>query len=182
MGDLYEYDRSSKPVWKKHVWKDRAARDFRLMPSPSCYIHNLNGDHSISLFLLTKVLNREKIMPKMKTNEFNLLLSYYEPKIYSLSLLSENKFQDGNLVERRLHKRKWKWIVHGKPKDHQLTSVLPALQDESNEKFISLFLTTSSGFVFEYRTNIYPGKATFFTLISTKRKSFCKENKHDKSN
>ncbi|XP_011660142.1 uncharacterized protein LOC101214470 isoform X4 [Cucumis sativus] len=117
VGDLYEYDRNSKPLWKKHVWKDRAARDLRLIPSPGCYIHSLNGDHSISLFLLTK---------------------------------------DGTLVERRLNKRKWKWIVHGRPKDHQLTSVLPALQDETNEKIFSLFLTTSSGFVFEYRTTIHP--------------------------
>ncbi|XP_022961164.1 uncharacterized protein LOC111461757 isoform X1 [Cucurbita moschata] len=117
VGDLYEYDRSSKPLWKKHVWKDGEAREFRLMASSGCYRHSLNGDHSISLFLLTK---------------------------------------DGNLIERRLHKRKWKWIVQGRPNDHKLASVLPALQDESNEKAFSLFLTTSSGFVFEYRTNGYP--------------------------
>ncbi|KAA0053602.1 uncharacterized protein E6C27_scaffold190G001770 [Cucumis melo var. makuwa] len=27
MGDFYEYDTNSKPLWKKHVWKDRAAQD-----------------------------------------------------------------------------------------------------------------------------------------------------------
>jgi hypothetical protein len=59
--------------------------------------------------------------------------------------------QGGKLVERRLNQRKWKWIVHGSPKDHKLTSITPVVQDETNEKFLSLFFTTSSGSVFEYR-------------------------------
>uniref|UniRef100_A0A9I9EIW2 Uncharacterized protein n=1 Tax=Cucumis melo TaxID=3656 RepID=A0A9I9EIW2_CUCME len=54
VGDLYEYDRNSKPLWNKHVWKDRVVQDLRLIPSRGCYIHSLNGDPSISLFLLTK--------------------------------------------------------------------------------------------------------------------------------
>jgi len=59
--------------------------------------------------------------------------------------------QGGKLVERRLNQRKWKWIVHGSPKDHKLTSITPVVQDETNEKFLSLFFTSSAGSVFEYR-------------------------------
>ncbi|KAG5253850.1 hypothetical protein IMY05_001G0151300 [Salix suchowensis] len=111
-GDLYEYDRSSKPAWKKHIWAEGTEADASLMPSMGCTLHGLSGEYSISLFLLTK---------------------------------------GGKLVERRLNQRKWKWIVHGSPKDHKLTSITPVVQDETNEKFLSLFLTTSSGSVFEYR-------------------------------
>ncbi|KAF7827288.1 uncharacterized protein G2W53_018452 [Senna tora] len=57
----------------------------------------------------------------------------------------------GTLVERRLHQRKWKWVVHGSPKHQNLTSITPALQDESSETSISLFFSTSTGSVFEYR-------------------------------
>jgi len=60
--------------------------------------------------------------------------------------------QEGSLVERRFHQRKWKWVVHGRPQDQNLTSITPALQDESAEtSSTSLFFTTSYGFVFEYR-------------------------------
>lgn len=59
--------------------------------------------------------------------------------------------QEGTLVERRLHQRKWKWVVHGSPLHQNLTSITPALQDESSENFISLFFTTSAGSVFEYQ-------------------------------
>ncbi|RDX95853.1 hypothetical protein CR513_21568, partial [Mucuna pruriens] len=59
---------------------------------------------------------------------------------------------EGTLVERRLHRRKWKWLVHGRPQDQNLTSITPVLQDESSETTsISLFFTTSYGSVFEYR-------------------------------
>ncbi|XP_057456758.1 uncharacterized protein LOC130747755 isoform X2 [Lotus japonicus] len=64
----------------------------------------------------------------------------------SLFLLTK----EGALVERRLHQRKWKWVVHGRPQHQTLTSITPALLDESSESFISLFFTTSSGSVFEY--------------------------------
>ncbi|XP_059429925.1 uncharacterized protein LOC132163594 isoform X2 [Corylus avellana] len=112
IGDLYEYDRSSKPSWKKHIWREGTGQDASLIPSMGCTLYGLSGDYSISLFLLTK---------------------------------------GGSLVERRLHQRKWKWVVHGSPKDQHLTSITPALQDELNEKFFSLFLTTSAGFIYEYR-------------------------------
>ncbi|PON59094.1 hypothetical protein PanWU01x14_162130 [Parasponia andersonii] len=112
IGDLYEYDRSSKPWWKKHIWKEGTAKDASLKPLKGSSLHGLIGDHSISLFLLTK---------------------------------------GGNLVERRLNQRKWKWVVHGSPKDQHLTSVTQALPDDLNDKLVSLFLTTSSGSVFEYR-------------------------------
>ncbi|CAN1799842.1 hypothetical protein LINPERHAP1_LOCUS22274, partial [Linum perenne] len=37
----------------------------------------------------------------------------------------------GKLVERRLHQRRWKWITHVSPKDHNLTSITQSQQDES---------------------------------------------------
>ncbi|KAJ9139655.1 hypothetical protein P3X46_030368 [Hevea brasiliensis] len=118
-GDLYEYDKSSKPSWKKHIWTAGMAEDVLRIPSTGYTINGLSGDYSSSLFLLTK---------------------------------------GGKLVERRLHQRKWKWIIHGSPKDCQLTSITPVLQDESNENF-SLFFTTSTGSIFEYRTQKYSGTA-----------------------
>lgn len=57
--------------------------------------------------------------------------------------------QGGSLVERRLNQRKWKWVVHGSPKGQHLTSITPVLQDELNDKLFSLFLTTSSGSIYE---------------------------------
>lgn len=59
--------------------------------------------------------------------------------------------QEGTLVERKLHQRKWKWVVHGSPEHQTLTSITLALQDESSETFISLFFPTSTGSVFEYQ-------------------------------
>ncbi|KAL7161110.1 hypothetical protein ACSBR2_041711 [Camellia fascicularis] len=113
IGDLYEYDRSSKPSWKKHIWREgTTTEDTSLMPSKGCALHGFGGSHSVSLFLLTK---------------------------------------GGNLVERRLHQRKWKWIVHGSLEYHPLSSIISVSQDEFNEKTSSLFLTTASGSVLEYR-------------------------------
>lgn len=117
-GDLYEYDKNSKPSWKKHIRKEGTVQDSSLIPLQGCTFHGLSGDHSVSLFLLTK---------------------------------------GGKLIERRLHLRKWKWISHGSPEDHQLTSITPVLQDETNEKLSSLFATTSTGFVFEYRLSKQSG-------------------------
>lgn len=117
-GDLYEYDRISKPSWRKHIWSKGTAANASLIPSMACTLHGLIGDHSTSLFLLTK---------------------------------------GGNLVERRIQQRKWKWIIHGSPEDTHLTSITPVQQDESNEKFFSLFLTTSAGAVFEYQIPKYSG-------------------------
>ncbi|KAI7982801.1 hypothetical protein LOK49_LG15G02183 [Camellia lanceoleosa] len=121
IGDLYEYDRSSKPSWKKHIWREgTTTEDTSLMPSKGCALHGFGGSHSVSLFLLTK---------------------------------------GGNLVERRLHQRKWKWIVHGSPEYHHLSSITSVSQDEFNEKTSSLFLTTASGSVLEYRVPKYSGSA-----------------------
>ncbi|KAK8295653.1 hypothetical protein V6Z12_D05G075300 [Gossypium hirsutum] len=111
-GDLYEYDKSSRPSWKKHLQSEETDKDGSLVPLQGCMIYGLSGDHSVSLFLLTK---------------------------------------GGKLVERRLHQRKWKWITHGSPEDHHLTSITPLLEDELKERFFSLFLTTSTGSVFEYQ-------------------------------
>ncbi|XP_057483888.1 uncharacterized protein LOC130770423 isoform X2 [Actinidia eriantha] len=119
-GDLYEYDRSSKPSWKKHIMRDGTAEDTSLLPSIGFPLHGLSGAHSVSLFLLTK---------------------------------------GGDLMERQLHRRKWKWKVHGRSEDHILSSITPILQDELNDKTSSLFLTTASGSVLEYRVPKYSGSA-----------------------
>lgn len=66
--------------------------------------------------------------------------------------------QDGKLVERRLHQRKWKWVVYGSPKDQRLTSITPVLQDDTNERLFSLFFTTSTGSVFEYQISKQSGE------------------------
>ncbi|WCJ36867.1 hypothetical protein M5689_018039 [Euphorbia peplus] len=111
-GELYEYNKNSKPSWKKHIWAaDGIAENASLLPATGLTVTGLSGDYSVSLFLLTKA---------------------------------------GKLVERRLYQRKWKWIVHGSLKEHQLTSITPSIQDESNENF-SLFFTTSTGSILEYR-------------------------------
>lgn len=69
--------------------------------------------------------------------------------------------QGGKLVERRIQQRKWKWIVHGSPKDHLLTSITPILQDESNEKF-SLLFASSVGTVFEYQISKISGELSWY--------------------
>ncbi|OMO54503.1 hypothetical protein COLO4_36457 [Corchorus olitorius] len=119
-GDLYEYDKSSRPSWKKHLRSEEIAQDGSLRPLMGCTIRGLSGDHSVSLFLLTK---------------------------------------GGKLVERRRHQRKWKWITHGSAEGHHLTAITPLLENEPNERFFSLFLTTSTGSVFEYKITKHSGTA-----------------------
>lgn len=110
-GDLYEFDRSSKPLWKKHIWSKELTEDTALTPLTGCAVHQRTQPHSASLFLLTK---------------------------------------GGNLIERRLHHRKWKWVSHGSPQDHQLTSMTLMKMDETYTNPFSLFLTTASGSILEY--------------------------------
>ncbi|KAL7596357.1 hypothetical protein Lser_V15G28313 [Lactuca serriola] len=110
-GDLYEFDRNSKPLWKKHIWSKESGQDIALTPSSGGSVHRRTGPHSDSLFLLTK---------------------------------------GGNLVERKLHRRKWKWLLHGSPKDQHLTSITLVTPDETHTNPFSLFLTSASGSVFEY--------------------------------
>lgn len=81
----------------------------------------------------------------------------------SLFLLTEG----GDLVERRLHQRKWRWIFHGSPKDHHLTSITSVSQDELNEVSYSLFFTTATGHVFEYRVPKHSGPAQKDQIIET---------------
>ncbi|CAJ2679762.1 unnamed protein product [Trifolium pratense] len=120
-GDLYEYNSKSKPSWKRHIWQEKKAQVSSLIPSKGFTLHGLSGDHSESLFLLTK---------------------------------------EGTLVERRLHQRKWKWIVHGSPPHQNLTSITPSMRDDqSSETSISLFFTTSVGSVFEYQIPKQLGEA-----------------------
>ncbi|KAI3461131.1 hypothetical protein Pfo_017794 [Paulownia fortunei] len=116
-GDLYEYDQTSKPPWKKHIHREGSKEDTSLASFRACSLNGLVGVHSVSLFLLTK---------------------------------------GGELIERRLHQRKWKWVVHGNPKGHPLTSITCNCQDEPNENSNSLFVTTAAGFIFEYHIQKYP--------------------------
>lgn len=119
-GDLYEFDRTSKPLWKKHIWSKEMAQDTALTPTIGCTVNRRTGSHSDSLFLLTK---------------------------------------GGNLVERRLHQRKWKWVIHGSPRDENLTSMTLVTLDETYTHPFSLFLTTVSGSVFEYNISKQQGNA-----------------------
>ncbi|KAH7677485.1 Fucose-specific lectin domain-containing protein [Dioscorea alata] len=111
-GDLYEFDKKSKPSWKKHIWSEELGEEISLIALPGSTLQGLVGAHSVSLFLLTK---------------------------------------DGLLIERGLHKRKWKWRVHGAPEGHHLSSITAVEQNEQNEKHSSLFLTTTTGLLFEYQ-------------------------------
>ncbi|KAL5719933.1 hypothetical protein ACHQM5_012655 [Ranunculus cassubicifolius] len=119
-GTLYEFDISSKPLWKRHVQSKGSTKETLIAPSRGCSLSNLAGTHSVSLFLLTKC---------------------------------------GNLVERRLYQRKWKWIVHGGPKKHHLDSMMSVKQKELTDKIFSLFFTTTNGSVFEYRLQKHSGVA-----------------------
>ncbi|KAH6834235.1 hypothetical protein C2S53_004598 [Perilla frutescens var. hirtella] len=116
-GDLYEYDQTTKPPWKKHIHVQGSRNDTSLVSFSPCSVHGLVGPHAVSVFLLTK---------------------------------------GGELIERRLHRRKWKWVVHGNPKGHLLTSITcSSCQDEpSNSNSNSLLLTTAAGFVFEYQIDL----------------------------
>ena len=75
IGDLYEYDRSSKPSWKKHIWREgTTTEDTSLMPSKGCALHGFGGSHSVSLFLLTKVITTFQSLTKRATQFMILLL------------------------------------------------------------------------------------------------------------
>lgn len=57
----------------------------------------------------------------------------------------------GKLVERQFQWRKWKWIVHGSPKNHFLTSITCASQGEQKDNTNTIFLTTAAGLIFEFQ-------------------------------
>ncbi|CAM0880921.1 unnamed protein product [Alopecurus aequalis] len=116
-GDLYEFDRETKPSWKKHIWSEHTKKNLSLSSSVGCALHGLLGSNSVSLFLITK---------------------------------------DGLLVERRLHRRKWKWDKHGAPNGQRLSSITEVQKDESNDA-TSMFFTTTTGKVFEYQFPKYTG-------------------------
>lgn len=118
-GDLYEFDKETKPSWKKHIWSEELAERISLSSSAGCALHGLSGSNSVSLFLISK---------------------------------------DGILVERRLHRRKWKWDKHGAPMGQRLSSVTEVQQDELNDA-TSMFFTTTTGKVFEYQIPKYTGGA-----------------------
>ncbi|KAI3687803.1 hypothetical protein L1987_81506 [Smallanthus sonchifolius] len=126
-GDLYEFDPSSKPLWKKHIWSQESTEYTALTPSTGCTVHRRTGPHSDSLFLLTK---------------------------------------GGNLVERRLHQRKWKWVTHGSPKDQQFTAMtLMMTVDETHTSSFSLFLATTSGSIVQYYISKQEGKKTWVNHV-----------------
>ncbi|XP_049353872.1 uncharacterized protein LOC125818394 [Solanum verrucosum] len=71
----------------------------------------------------------------------------------SLFLLAKG----GYLIERRSQQRKWKWINHGNPKDHVLSSITCLSEENLAENSHSLFLTTIAGYIFEYRIPDHSG-------------------------
>lgn len=76
--------------------------------------------------------------------------SFHGPNVatsMSLFLLTKG----GRLVERQFQQRKWKWIIHGSPKNHFLTSITCASQGEQNDNTNTIFLTTAAGLIFEYQ-------------------------------
>jgi len=74
--------------------------------------------------------------------------------------------QDGFLVERRLRKRKWNWRVHGAPEGQHFSAITSVQPDDINEKTLSVFLTTTSGSIFEYQLPKSLGMLNFTTPIS----------------
>ena len=54
-GDLYEFDKETKPSWKKHIWSEELAERISLSSSAGCALHGLSGSNSVSLFLISKV-------------------------------------------------------------------------------------------------------------------------------
>ncbi|PIA48358.1 hypothetical protein AQUCO_01400752v1 [Aquilegia coerulea] len=77
----------------------------------------------------------------------SILYDFYGAHSISLFLLAKT----GKLVERRLYQRKWRWIIHGGPKEHRLTSIAAIEQDVTTDKIFSLFFATANGSAFEYR-------------------------------
>ena len=87
------------------------------------------------------------------------LLQELQEQIFHFNLLKiVIDWQDGILVERRLHRRKWKWDKHGAPMGQRLSSVTEVQQDELNDA-TSMFFTTTTGKVFEYQIPKYTGTA-----------------------
>lgn len=58
-GDLYEYDQTAKPPWKKHIHQQGSVKENSLASTRACSLHGLVGAHSVSLFLLTKVKSEQ---------------------------------------------------------------------------------------------------------------------------
>jgi hypothetical protein len=70
-GDLYEFDRETKPSWKKHIWSEKTTPNVSLSSSVGCALHGLLGSNSVSLFLVTKVC--KNLYFHKKFNEFKLI-------------------------------------------------------------------------------------------------------------
>ncbi|GLJ51702.1 hypothetical protein SUGI_1098840 [Cryptomeria japonica] len=84
IGELYEYDKNSKPSWKKHIWGKSMVENISLAPSRGSTLHGLVGSNSQSLFLLSKdglLLERQLYQRKWKW------LIHASPKGLSFSAL-----------------------------------------------------------------------------------------------
>lgn len=152
--------------------------------SPRCFSDAINGEHftplewrSVCIFVSSNQGNSyayEHLDAEMKVHNVMCFLL-----LYAVILLATFCFiQGGNLVERRLHQRKWKWVVHGSPRGEHLTSISQVLQDEFNDKFYSLFVTSSSGSVFEYRISKKSGQYS----RSNNKKKRTRQNKKSSRN
>ncbi|CAN1751019.1 hypothetical protein LINPERHAP1_LOCUS4213 [Linum perenne] len=79
-GDLYEYNRMSKPSWKKHIWNEGAVANASLASTMGYSLHGMAGDGSISLFLLTKDESNDKFFSLFLTTATGSVVEYRMPK------------------------------------------------------------------------------------------------------
>jgi hypothetical protein len=84
-GNLYEFDKDSKPAWKKHIWSDPSTR-YSLRTSTGCTVHGLFGFGSVSLFLLSKVKKNFSFI-SLKNNDIIEIFSLQELEVLAVSCL-----------------------------------------------------------------------------------------------
>ncbi|XP_058078249.1 uncharacterized protein LOC131226656 isoform X2 [Magnolia sinica] len=147
-GDLYEFDKSSRPSWKKHIWSEPSREENSLIPSKGCTLQGLIGTHSQSLFLLTKggyLMERRLHQRKWKW------IFHGAPKVHQLTAitpveqteLNEKIFSlffntaSGFIFEYRLHKQSGAargkqspetWVNHMHPLHAKVARGFPGLQ------------------------------------------------------
>ncbi|KAH9295138.1 hypothetical protein KI387_038726, partial [Taxus chinensis] len=148
IGELYEYDKNSKPSWKKHIWGKSMSENISLAPSRGCTLHGLVGSSSQSLFILSKdgfLLERQLYQRKWKwlihASPKGLSFSALGPilvnetfgtKIFSLFLTTTI----GSAYEYQLPKLSGaakrnvvpsKWIDHRQPFEAKVARSIPAV-------------------------------------------------------
>ncbi|KAJ0979094.1 hypothetical protein J5N97_014568 [Dioscorea zingiberensis] len=120
-GDLYEFDKTTKPSWKKHIWSEALMEEISLITSPGSTLQGLVGAHSVSLFLLTKKLSLDRSAGWIANRA---VLTQKEMEVES----------------------PWR------PQGHYLSAITKSRkQNEPNDKNSSLFITTTTGLLFEYQ-------------------------------